>query len=73
MCDSLTPQKCSDFPTLTPNQTEIIEIMNPDAQLPGGKIYYKCKQEGFISNIGKLIEIDGEMEHRIEVSIKLVP
>jgi hypothetical protein len=72
LCDSLTPEKCNDFPKLTPNQSEIIEIMNPDAQLPGGKIYYKCKQEGFISNIGKYIEIDGEMEHRIEVSIKLV-
>ena len=52
---------------MTKNQSEIIEIMNPDAQLPGGKIYYKCKQEGFISNIGKFVEINGQLEHRIEV------
>ena len=74
LCDSKTPKKCTEFLSLTeshgemPPLEEIIEIINSDPQLPGGKVYYKCKQEGFISNIGKPIEINGKMEHRIAVS-----
>ena len=60
LCDRQTPKKCTvfpRFPDLTENHTKIVELINPDPQLPGGKLYYKCKQEGFISNIGKFVEV----------------
>ena len=57
LCDRQTPKKCTDFPELPETHSEIVELINPDPQLPGGKLYYKCKQEGFISNIGKLVEV----------------
>ena len=50
LCDSLTPEKCNDFPKLTPNQSEIIEIMNPDAQLPGKVIIEKSHVGRFLRN-----------------------
>ena len=53
LCDSPSPQKCEDYP----EPPEIVELVNRDPQLPGGKVFYKCKEEGFISNIGPLVEV----------------
>ena len=55
LCDSLQPEKCSDYPAQVP---DFVEIVKEEAQLPGGKIYYKCKEEGFVTNIGDLRRIN---------------
>ena len=54
LCDSTEPEKCSDYPQNVP---EIVEIVKEEPQLPGGKIYYKCKEEGFVTNIGDLAAV----------------
>ena len=54
LCDSVTPKRCDKFP----DAPDIVELVNEDPQLPGGKIFYKCKEEGFISNIGPLVEVN---------------
>lgn len=54
LCDSVEPEKCSDYPQNVP---DIVEIVKEEPQLPGGKIYYKCKEEGFVTNIGDLAAV----------------
>lgn len=54
LCDTVNPNMCSVFPTDVP---AIVEIVKKEPQLPGGKIYYKCKEEGFITNLGPLVEV----------------
>ncbi len=53
-CDDASPATCNDF--LSP--LDIIELVAAEPQLPGGKIKYKCKEEGFISNLGEYIEVE---------------
>jgi hypothetical protein len=48
LCNSITPQKCD----LYPEPPDIVELVAEEPQLPGGKIRYKCKEEGFSSNLG---------------------
>ena len=55
LCDSQDPKKCSDYPQKVP---DFVEIVEEEPQLPGGKIYYKCKEEGFVTNIGDLAAVE---------------
>ena len=54
LCDSVAPLKCENYP----EPPEIVELVNSHPQLPGGKIFYRCKEEGFITNIGPLVEVE---------------
>ena len=57
LCDNPTPQECSNFPT-PPDLVEPAWPLKP--QLPTGKIYYKCREEGYISNLDEsgLVEVE---------------
>lgn len=56
ICDDEKPETCENYP----EPPDIIEFVKKMPQYAGGKILYKCKEPGFISNIGDMIEVTCE-------------
>ena len=52
-CDKKSLPMCKDFP----KPPDPIDIIKEEPQLPGGAIYYRCKQGGKTSSLGFKIEV----------------